>query len=103
MTIRREAQYKALQMARERETTPEYKKEYARRAGIEGTLSEGVRVHGLRRARYIGMAKTHLQHLMTATAINVKRIYNWLQGTPQATTRMSQFAKLMAPEAGEVT
>jgi len=99
VTIRPEAQYKALQMARERETTPEYKEEYACRAGIEGTLSEGVRAHGLRRARYIGMAKTHLQHLMTATAINFKRIYNWLQGTPQATTRTSQFAKLMAQEA----
>jgi transposase len=31
------------------------------RAGIEGTLSEGIRAHGLRRARYIGLAKTHLQ------------------------------------------
>lgn len=100
VTIRPEAQYKALQMARERETTPEYKAEYAHRAGIEGTLSEGVRAHGLRRARYIGMAKTHLQHLMTATAINFKRIYNWLQGTPQAATRTSQFAKLMTQEAG---
>jgi len=99
VTILPEAQYKALQMARERETTSKYKEEYACRAGIEGTLSEGVRAHGLRRARYIGMAKTHLQHLMTATAINVKRIYNWLQGTPQATTRTSQFAKLMAQQA----
>ncbi|MDJ0703712.1 MAG: IS1182 family transposase [Leptolyngbyaceae cyanobacterium MO_188.B28] len=99
VTILPEAQYKALQMARERETTSEYKEEYACRAGIEGTLSEGVRAHGLRRARYIGLAKTHLHHLMTATAINVKRIYNWLQGTPQATTRTSQFAKLMAQEA----
>ncbi len=99
VTIRREAEYKAMQRARDRETTPEYQKEYARRAGIEGTLSEGVRAHGLRHARYIGLAKTHLQHLMTATAINVKRIYNWLQGTPQATTRTSQFAKLMAQEA----
>lgn len=66
------------------------------RAGIEGTLSEGIRVHGLRRARYIGLAKTHLQHLMTATAINFKRIFHWLSGVPQTTTRTSQFAKLMA-------
>lgn len=66
------------------------------RAGIEGTLSEGIRAHGLRRARYVGLAKTHLQHLMTATAINFKRIFNWLSGVPQTTTRTSQFAKLMA-------
>lgn len=89
-----------LQLAREREKTIDYKQEYDRRAGIEGTLSQGVRAHGLRRARYIGLAKTHLQHLMTATAINVKRIFNWLRQVPHATTRVSQYAKLMAQAAG---
>ena len=80
---------------RQREATEDYQTEYVRRAGIEGTLSEGIRAHGLRRARYIGLAKTHLQHLMTATAINCKRIHNWLNGTPPAATRTSQFVKLM--------
>src|SRR2546423_1753229 len=37
----------------------------ALRAGIEGSLSEGVRSHGLGRARYRGQPKTQLQ----ATAI----------------------------------
>ena len=100
VTLRPEAQYKALQQARQREPTSEYQQEYALRAGIEGTLSEGIRAHGLRRARYIGLAKTHLQHLMTATAINCKRIHNWLNGVPQATTRTSQFVKLMEQAAG---
>lgn len=100
VTIRPEAQYKALQAARHRETTSKYKEEYARRAGVEGTISEGVRAHGLRRARYIGLAKTHFQHLMIATAINVKRIYNWLTGTPQAATRTSQFVRLMESSVG---
>jgi transposase len=95
VTLRPEQQYKALQSARQRATTEEYKKEYARRAGIEGTLSEGIRAHRLRRARYIGLAKTHLQHLLTATAINLKRVFNWLFGTPHATTRVSQYVKLM--------
>jgi len=36
--------------------TSDYQADYARRAGIEGTLSEGVRAHGLHRARYIGLA-----------------------------------------------
>ena len=99
VTLRPEPQYEALQMARQRQTTTEFKEEYALRAGIEGTISEGVRAHGLRRARYIGLAKTHLQHLMTAAAINFKRIYNYLNGTPQETTRTSQFAKLMASSA----
>jgi transposase len=100
VTIRPESQYKALQAARKRATTIDYKKEYARRAGIEGTLSEGVRAYGLRRARYRGLAKTHLQHLLTATAINLKRIFNWLSGIPHATTRVSQYAKIMAQLPG---
>ena len=102
VTIRPEPQYKALQRARQREPTTEYKEEYARRAGVEGTISEGIRSHKLRRARYIGLAKTYLQHLMTATAINFKRIYNYLSGKPHETTRTSQFAKLMAQAEGRV-
>ncbi|ACC85464.1 IS1182-like element ISNpu1 family transposase [Nostoc punctiforme] len=100
VTLRPEAQYKALQAARKQAMTDEYKADYARRAGIEATLSESIRAHGLRHARYIGLAKTHLQHLMTATAINFKRIFHWLSGIPQATTRTSQFAKLMAQSVG---
>ncbi|MDZ4876545.1 MAG: IS1182 family transposase ISNpu1 [Chroococcidiopsis cubana SAG 39.79] len=96
ITLRPEAQYKALQAARKQAMTDDYKADYRRRAGIEGTLSEGIRAHGLRHARYIGLAKTHLQHLMTATAINFKRIFYWISGVPQMTTRTSQFAKLMA-------
>jgi transposase len=100
ITIRPEAQYKALQKARQREPTTDYQADYALRAGIEGTLSEGVRAHGFRRARYIGLAKTHLQYLMTAAAINCKRIHNWLAGVPQAATRTSQFVRLMESSAG---
>ncbi len=62
VTLRLEQQCLALQTARIRETTAQFKQEYARRAGIEGTLSTGVRVHHLRHARYIGLPKTHLQH-----------------------------------------
>ena len=100
ITLRPEAQYKALKKARQRASTADYQADYALRAGIEGTLSEGIRAHGLRRARYIGLAKTHLQHLMTATAINCKRIHNWLNGVPQASTRTSQFVRLMELAAG---
>ena len=97
ITLRPEAQYKALQKARQREPTDDYQADYALRAGVEGTMSEGVRAHGLRHARYRGLAKTHLQHLMTAAAINCKRIHNWLSGVPQAATRTSQFVRLMQP------
>ena len=57
MTLRPRERHEALQAARRQQETAEWKAEYARRAGIEGTLSEGVRGFGLRRCRYIGLAK----------------------------------------------
>jgi Transposase DDE domain len=39
----------------QREKTKEFKEEYSKRAGVEGTVSQGVRAFGLRRSRYIGM------------------------------------------------
>ncbi len=35
-----------------------WKDQYQRRAGIEGTISQGTRAFGLRRSRYIGQEKT---------------------------------------------
>jgi transposase len=69
---------------------------YAKRAGIEGTISQGVRSFGLRRARYRGEAKAHLQHVATAVAINLDRIDDWHEGVPRAETRTSRFARLAA-------
>jgi hypothetical protein len=40
------------------------------------------------------MAKTHLQHVATAAAINIDRIVAWLDERPRATTRTSRFAAL---------
>jgi Transposase DDE domain len=54
LTLQPQGQHEALLAARRRQTTAAFKKEYARRAGVEGTLSHGVRCCGLRRARYGG-------------------------------------------------
>ncbi len=72
------AEYDALQAARQRQRQPDFQKQYAKRAGIEGTLSQGVRAFELRSTRYVGLAKTHLQHVATATAINLKRYFAWV-------------------------
>ena len=61
-----------------------------------GTLSQGVRAFGLRRARYRGLAKTNLQHVATAAALNLDRIAAWFSGRPLAPTRTSRFAALAA-------
>ena len=70
---------------------------YKRRAGVEGTLSQGVRAFDLRRTRYRGLDKAHLQHVAIAAAINVDRLVAWFDGQPRAQTRTSRFAAL-APE-----
>jgi transposase len=96
ITVRPRDQYEALQEARSREASEDYRAEYNRRAGIEGTISQGVRSFGLRRSRYVGEAKAHLQHIATATAINVARISDWLEEKPRERTRKSAFTRLMA-------
>ena len=78
ITLRPQPQHQALLAGRQREHTPQFKAEYAKRAGVEGTIAQGVRSFELRRSRYLGLAKTHLQHLMIAAAMNVVRMLNWL-------------------------
>jgi transposase len=79
---------------REQEQTKEFARVYAQRAGIEGTISQSVRVMGLRRPRSIGLARTHLQHLAEAFALNLIRSMTWFNGLPRAQTRRSAFARL---------
>jgi transposase len=92
--IRAQPTYEVLQQARQRQLTPAFKELYAKRAGIEGTLSQGVRAFGLRRSRYVGEAKTRFQMCMTAVAINVVRIGAWIEEQPRGLTRRSRFAAL---------
>jgi transposase len=87
-------QHEALQAARRRQETEEFRQQYAARAGIEGTHEQAVRRCGLRRCRYIGQAKAHLQHVLTATALNVIRLDDWWAGAPVSRTRCSRFAAL---------
>ncbi|MDP9480590.1 MAG: IS1182 family transposase [Actinomycetota bacterium] len=94
LTLRPRPLHEALRKARTRQKTREFWEAYHARAGVEGTVSQGVRSCGLRRSRYVGMAKTHLQHVITAVAMNVVRLLAWLAGVPKAQTRLSPFARL---------
>jgi transposase len=60
ITVRPREQHEALQAVRRRERTPTFAKQYARREGIEATISQGVRAFDMRRSRYVGENKTHL-------------------------------------------
>jgi hypothetical protein len=86
--------YQALERTRKKLASAEGREEYRKRAGIEGTISQGVRRGTLRGSRYIGLEKTHLQEVATATAINIVRAVNFLTGEMPAKTRASRFLRL---------
>lgn len=94
LTLKPQAQHCALQAARQYQTTDHFKERYKKRAGIEGTISQGTRSFHLRQSRFIGLAKTHLHHLLIACAINLSRAVFWLQERPRTLTRISPFAAL---------
>lgn len=70
--------HSALQARRAEQKTEAFGQEMKQRNGIEGTQSELVRAHGLRRARYRGLAKVRLQNYWAGAACNAKR---WIRRT----------------------
>ncbi len=79
VTIRPHLQYLALKQRRSQEKTKEFTHVYAKRAGIEGTISQAVRT---------------IQHLATAAALNMVRSMSWFNELPRAQTRRSAFTRL---------
>jgi transposase len=98
LTIYAQPAFEALQAARKRQQEEVFWQRYARRAGIEGTMAQANARADLRRARFVGLAKTHLQHVCTALGLNVLRLGAWLADVQPHTTRRSPFAAL-APAA----
>jgi len=94
LSFRPKPQQLALQAARHRQTTQEFKDQYATRAGVEGSFSQAVRLSNLRNARYLGLAKTRLQHVLTAAALNLLRLAAWFDEQPFAQTRRAPFTLL---------
>jgi transposase len=92
--VHRREEHEALTAARARMHDPAWKQRYRVRAGIEGTLSQGVRAFGMRRSRSMGLAKTGLQQVCIGAAMNVSRVVRWLEGRPRARTRVTRFAAL---------
>jgi transposase len=93
--IRVGALHEALQQRRREQQTPEFKLRMQQRNGIEGTISELVRGHGLRRARYKGFAKVDLQNQLVAAACNIKR---WLRRTSLGASKPAPEAHLAPPQ-----
>lgn len=79
--------------ARAEEKTIPFQADYARRAGVEGTMHQAAS-HGARRARYRGLPKTRLDHVYMACALNLLRLHAYWTGTPLDRRRTSHLARL---------
>jgi transposase len=79
--------------ARTAEKTIPFQADYARRAGVEGTMHQAAS-HGARRARYRGLPKTRLDHVYMACALNLLRLEAYWAGTPLDRQRTSHLARL---------
>jgi len=75
------------------ENTTPFQADYARRAGVEGTMHQATS-HGARRARYRGLPKTRLDHVYMACALNLLRLHAYWTGTPLDRQRTSHLARL---------
>jgi transposase len=94
LSLRPREEHELLIASRKEQRTPEWKQLYNKRAGIEATFSQGARSLGLRRSRYRGLPKCHLQNVAIACAINLQRLSNYWSGILPAPTRTSAFAQL---------
>jgi transposase len=94
ITLRSRDLHQALADARARQTTAEWKARYAARAGVEGTMRQTTHVTGIRHARYRGLPKTALEHVIAATAVNLIRLEAYWTGRPLDRTRSSHLARL---------
>jgi transposase len=94
ITIRPRELHEALASARTQQTSAQWKTRYNARAGIEGTMRQATHVTGIRRARYLGLPKTRLEHNIAAAAINMIRMDAYWTGHPLDRTRSSHLARL---------
>ena len=74
LTLLPRAQQEIQTRVRAEQEGEQWRTRFALRAGCEATVSETVHAHGLRHCRYRGLAKTHVQHVLTAAGANIIRL-----------------------------
>jgi hypothetical protein len=74
ITIHPEPVHQARLNAYRAQQGDDWAKIYRLRAGVEATISQAVRGPDLRHSRYRGLAKTHLQNVVIAMALNITRL-----------------------------
>ena len=96
VSLPEQALFEIIQQRKIEQHTQPFRQRYRQRAGIEGTISQGVFALGMRRSRFRGQAKTHLQFTFMAAAMNITRAINWLNEIPSKTTKPTKFGRLAA-------
>jgi len=86
--------HEALTAARAEQAGDAWQHRYRIRAGVEGTIAQATHVTGIRRARYLGLPKTRLEHNTAAAAINLIRLDAWWTGKPPDRTRTTHLQRL---------
>jgi hypothetical protein len=94
LTVHPRQVHEAQLAARAAQDTRDFQARYALRAGVEGTIRQGVAVTGIRQARYRGLDKTRMEHTYAAVALNLIRLGAWWNGHPLDRTRTSHLARL---------
>jgi transposase len=84
----------AITAARTRQTSDSWQDKYKLRAGVEGTINQALDITGIRHARYRGLAKTRLQHVFSAIALNLVRLHTWWTEHPLPAARTSHLQRL---------
>jgi Transposase DDE domain len=82
LTVHPRQVHQAQLAARAAADTKDFQARYALRAGVEGTVRQGVAVTGMRHARYRGLDKTRMEHTYAAVALNLIRLDAWWNGHP---------------------
>jgi transposase len=90
-------QQQAQQRLRAEQATGDWRQRYGLRCGVESLIAQASRRSGLHQARYRGLAKTHLQQVLTALAINLVRVDAWLTGVTTTGGWTSRLARLAQP------
>jgi transposase len=86
--------HEALTAARAEQASDAWQRKYQIRAGVEGTIAQATHVTGIRRARYLGLGRTRLEHNTAAAAINLIRLDAWWAGKPLDRTRTTHLQRL---------
>jgi len=94
LSLRPREVHQAVVAARAGQTSQQWKDRYNIRAGVEGTMRQATHVTGIRRARYLGLPKTRLEHNAAAAAVNLIRLDAWWTGRPLDRTRTTQLQRL---------